>query len=273
VKLWQICVLGLLTGCLGETFSLNGLDSSSSQSETRAHPTIDRNGDPWSDDSGAPVVDDRDAAAYDGGHADPDIGTPFYLSPNVAPDPRGRDAMLAIDGLVDHDSHDSGSIAVGPLDGSTNESDAFDGAPNSSVFVGSLSNIGTADFRISLTFTTTQKADTALVNQRTYCDFGAFWDIRVVKGSLLVETCDAVFNYAAITTRGPLVNDGKPHRVIVQRAAQKMIAYIDGTASGTADSKSSFGELPPVSSNDPCETTGQVSPFLGSIANLSVTSP
>ncbi|HEV3194269.1 MAG TPA: hypothetical protein VGY54_27375 [Polyangiaceae bacterium] len=72
---------------------------------------------------------------------------------------------------------------------------------------------------------------------------------------------------------GPLVNDGKPHRVIVQRAAQKIIAYVDGVECGHGDSKSSLGQLPPVSSKDPCEATGQFSPFLGSIANLSVTSP
>jgi len=273
VKPWQTCALGLLTGCLGDTFGLGGLDASSSQTQARSHPIIDGNRDPWSGDSGSPVVDDGDGAAPDGGQADPDVGTQLYLSPNAVPVARGRDAMLANDGLADHDSDDSSNIAHGPVDGSANESGAFDATPDSSAFVGSLSNIGTANFHISFTFTTTQMADTALVNQRTYCDFGAFWDIRVVKGSLFIETCDAIFNYAAITTRGPLVNDKKPHRVVVQRVAQKIIAYIDGVASGAADSKSAFGELPPVSSKDPCETVGQLSPFLGSIANLSVTSP
>jgi hypothetical protein len=273
VKPWQTCALGLLTGCSGDMFGLGGLDASSSQTQARAHPIIDGNRDPWSGDAGSPVVDDGDRAAHDGGQADPDVGTQLYLSPNVAPVARGRDAMLANDRLADHDSGDSSDIAVGPVDGSTNESGAFDATPDGSAFVGSLSHIGTADFHISFTFTTTQIADTALVNQRTYCTFGLFWDIRVVKGALLIETCDGYFNYTAITTRGPLVNDKKPHRVIVQRVAQKIIAYIDGVASGTADSKSAFDELPPVSSKDPCETVDQLNPFLGSIANLSVTSP
>jgi hypothetical protein len=273
VKFWQTCALGLLTGCFGETFSLDGLDASSTRSEARANPTINRNRDPWSDDSGSRAVDGEDSAAYGGENTDPDVGALLNQKPSVAAHPNGDDAMVATDGPADRDSSDSSSIAVEPADASTSDSGPLQAQRDSSAFVGDLSNIGTADFHISLTVTTTQVTDSALVNQRTSCSFGLFWDIRVVKGSLLIETCDAASNYTAVTTHGPLVNNGKPHRVIVKRVAQWVTAYIDGVASGTANSKSSFGQLPPVSSKDPCETTAPFSPFSGSIANLTVTSP
>src|SRR5260370_5675970 len=272
VKLWQTCALGFLTGCFGETFNLNGVDASATQSEARAHPTIGSLGDPWSPDPDA-AIDDEGGAGHDGGNTDPEVGTPPNQNPNVDADPRSHDAMLAADGYADNDSSDSSSVAVDRADASTTESGPLQAQRDGSAFVGDFSNIGTADFHTSLTVTTTQVIDTALVNQGAVCSYGMFWDIRVVKGELLIETCDAFSNYTAVTNHGPLVNDGKPHRVIVKRVAQRITAYIDGVASGMGYSKSSFGQLPPVSSKDPCETTGQFSPFLGSIVDLTVTSP
>jgi hypothetical protein len=272
VKIWPICALGFLTGCFGETFSLDGFDARSTQSEARAHAIVGNQGDPWSPapDAG---IDDGGGTAHEGGNTDPDLGTLLNRNPTVDADRRGDDAMLAADGYADRDSGDSSSIAVEPADASTSESGPLQVKRAGSAFVGDLSNIGTADFHISLTVTAPQMTDTSLVNQRTLCSYGVFWDIRVVKGSLLIETCDAISNYTAVTTHGPLVTDGKAHRVIVKRVAQWITAYIDGVASGVGQSKSSLGPLPPVSSKDPCEATGQFSPFLGSIADLGVTSP
>jgi hypothetical protein len=184
------------------------------------------------------------------------------------------------------DSSESGSVDGGPGDSSTTESGALDAARDGSACVGDLSNIGTGDFHISLTVTTARMTRTALVNQRASCATtfcmqpDTFWDIRLLNGALFIETSDSARNCSQVTTNGAssndggaLVNDGQPHRVIVQRVAQTLTAYIDGVARGSAPSKSSFGQLPPVSKTDPCEATGNTAPFLGSIANLCVTSP
>jgi len=179
------------------------------------------------------------------------------------------------------DSSDAGSVDGGPGEGSATESGALDAARDGSACVGDLSNIGTGDFHISLTVTATGFARTALVNQRASCAStfcvqpDTFWDIRLLNGALYIETSDSVRNCSQVTTNGT-VNDGKPHRVIVQRVAQRITATIDGVPSVAPDagtSKSSFGQLPPVSKTDPCEATGSTAPFLGTIANLCVTSP
>ena len=236
-KLWHACALGLLPGCFGESvFSFDGIDASPIQGdETRIQPAANRTGDPWRQGwSGS--------ASDDGG--------------GVAAGPLSEDAMSVADGPLDQDSADSSSMAIpSPLP------------------VAGLSNIGTADFHISLTVTTTQSARTALINQRAFCWFGGFWDIRLVNGALLIETCDSSVNYTTVSTQGPLVNDGRPHRVIVERVRKRLTVYIDGIASGGGLSNSAFGLLPPVSRHDPCERAGEYGPFVGSIANLSVMSP
>jgi hypothetical protein len=243
----------LLPGCFGETFfSFDGIDASPIRGdETRIQPAANRAGDPWRQGWGG-------SASDDGG--------------GVAADPHSEDAMSVADA-------DSSSMAIGPGDANASEAAPSlvtqPGPPSqpSPLPVAGLSNIGTADFHISLTVTTTQSARTALINQRAFCWFGGFWDIRLVNGALLIETCDASVNYTTVSTQGPLVNDGRPHRVIVERVRKQLTVYIDGIASGGGLSNSAFGLLPPVSRHDPCEMAGQYGPFVGSIANLSVMSP
>jgi hypothetical protein len=151
---------------------------------------------------------------------------------------------------------------------------------------GDLSDIGTGDFHISLTLTTTQQGWAALVNQRSSCGGGMFWDVRINSGQLVVETDDGVFGPEA-SSEGPratlapdvVVNDGKPHCIRIERVAEMLSIAVDGVVAGSASSVSSFAKLPPLATGtDPCDCAdeGCVPPegaFLGAIAELCVGSP
>jgi hypothetical protein len=224
-------------------------------------------------------IGDETSPSSDGGD-ESDASSAADGSPGDDSDAQAGDSIAPESGSGD--SGDSGGVDGGPGDGNTTDSGALDAARDGSVCVGDLSNIGTGDFHISLTVTATGFARTALVNQRASCAStfcmqpDTFWDIRLLNGALFIETSDNARNCCQVTTNGPLVNDNKPHRVIVQRVAQRITATIDGVPSVPPDagtSKSSFGQLPPVSRTDPCEATGSTAPFLGSITNLCVTSP
>jgi hypothetical protein len=225
-------------------------------------------------------IGDETSPSSDGGDAS-DASSDAEGSAGDASDAHASDAIAPESGSGD--SGDSGSLDGGPGDENTTESGALDAARDGSACLGDLSNIGTGDFHISMTVTATGfAARTALVNQRASCATNfcmqpdTFWDIRLLNGALFIETSDNARNCCQVTTNGPLVNDNKPHRVIVQRVAQRITAIIDGVPSVAADagaSKSSFGALPPVSKTDPCEATGTTVPLPGTLTNLCVTSP
>jgi hypothetical protein len=130
-----------------------------------------------------------------------------------------------------------------------------------------LSNIGTADFDIALTVTTTQTGLVALVNQRQRCgSYNYWWDLRIKNGTILVET------EAVNLTSTAIVNDGTSHKVSVQRTNGRVWIYIDGLLSTSAVLVSSIGQLPPlVVGTDPCTST--TAPFAGKVADLCLSSP
>ena len=151
---------------------------------------------------------------------------------------------------------------------------------------GDLSDIGMGDFHISLTLTTTQQGWVALVNQRSSCGGGMYWDVRIDSGQLVIETDDGVFELDASsenprTTLAPgvIVNDGKPHCIRIERVAQILSIAVDGVVAGSASSISSFAKLPPLTTGtDPCDCIdeGCVPPegaFLGAVSELCVGSP
>ena len=105
-----------------------------------------------------------------------------------------------------------------------------------------------------------------------------FWDVRLQSGELLVETDDGVTTPTRVLGTGPLVNDGVAHCVSVARTAGVVTMWVDGAASGTANSVSSFAQLPGVSeAGDPCEGMGGAKDgtiqFVGTIANLCLATP
>ncbi len=157
----------------------------------------------------------------------------------------------------------------------------------STACINDLSNIKTADFHVSFRLTTSQAGWVALANQRSVCKLGAFWEIRVcspghddcpVAGGLMVETggSNASSQYNSLYSTTALA-DGQPHEITVARVAGALKITIDGRASGSGESKASFGALPPLLvGTDACiGYTGDPTVALaaGSLSNLCITSP
>jgi hypothetical protein len=137
-----------------------------------------------------------------------------------------------------------------------------------------LSNIGTADFHISLSVTTTQSGWVAVANQRAYCIPSTFWDIRIDGGFLFVEA-DDVKNYAAVESPGPRVDDGKTHNVLMVRSSGRLAVYVDDAGSSpTTPSTAWFGALPPLAiGTDVCSPSDGTMQLIGAVTNLCLASP
>jgi hypothetical protein len=146
--------------------------------------------------------------------------------------------------------------------------------PDAAPCTGDLSAIGTGDFHVSLTVTSTQTGLVALVNQRRDCVPSVFWDLRMDAGLLYVEV-DDVAHYTALSTTGAAINDGRPHDLAARRIAGTLTAYVDGVDAGSSTSLASLGALAPlVSGTDVCVTSSDGTAALaGVITNLCVTSP
>jgi hypothetical protein len=128
-----------------------------------------------------------------------------------------------------------------------------------------LSNIGTGDFRISLTLTSTQTGWVAIVNQRAVCNAGMYWDIRMDDGYIVAETDDGMYDDGGVWVEDPrttltstvTVNDGVPHCILVQRVDEMLSITIDGLLVGEATSISSFAALAPLAiGTDTCDCAG-----------------
>src|SRR5262249_43170173 len=110
---------------------------------------------------------------------------------------------------------------------------------------GDLSGIGTGDFHISFTLTTTATVLSAVLGQRGICDKGPMWDVRLTpQGELEVETDDTdVNNYTLIYTVGAM-NNGLPHAVKIARVSGALTVTVDGVVSASTLAPASFGALP-----------------------------
>jgi hypothetical protein len=158
-----------------------------------------------------------------------------------------------------------------------------------------LSNVGTGDFTISLTLTTTAMSSTgpvgtgtineigttALINQRPLCNASApFWDIRAglpPTGSpanafcIGIETDDTTADDAVDNI--VVLNDGVPHMVVVTRISGTMRISVDGVAGTPVASTSNFGALTPLAiGTDVCDhfnDDGEVS-LVGTVTNVCI---
>jgi hypothetical protein len=166
-----------------------------------------------------------------------------------------------------------GDVHAGGSDSSPGDAALSDGADAPSC-TNDLSNIGTADFTITMVVTTTQTGTVAVANQRAVCNGSAFWDVHLQDGAVQAETDDGMMHHATENTTGPLVNDGNPHSVVVQRKNEMLSVYIDGTAAGATTSTSAFGMLPQLEwGTSPCVGhTGYFS-LVGSVTDRCVNSP
>ncbi len=242
-----------------------------------AHDTEDAGG-------GVEIGSDAEGDSTPGADAPPDSASP--MDSGARDDAGGggppADAGLQPDGRSDSDAGggaDAGSNADAGNDAgdgfAMDASGASEAGRDASACTGDLSNVGTGDFHISATITTVQGGRVALANQRSACNFGVFWDIRIQNGLLFIETDDNV-HYTNLVSTGKTVNDGQPHDLLVKRAAGTLTAYVDGVASGSLSSAASLASLPPlVSRMDPCigNPNDATVTFVGTIANLCVARP
>jgi hypothetical protein len=154
-----------------------------------------------------------------------------------------------------------------------------------------LSNIGTGNFSISFTLTTTMTGESAILNQRSTCKGGNMWDVRAYFPSgpvsdlpdsgeptfgtntygIGIETDDTV-NYATLVFPSVL-NDGDPHLVNITRISGTLYISVDGAPSVATTSLSSFAQLTPLAQGtDPCVGVDGTQSFVGTLANVCVTS-
>ena len=97
-----------------------------------------------------------------------------------------------------------------------------------------LSSVGTGDFRISFTLTTTDvpapSTYMALLNQRSSCDdTQPGWDVwMTAQGNLGVEVYDGSGGAYDNITDSRSINDGAPHRVAVARSGSSLTIGVDG---------------------------------------------
>lgn len=119
---------------------------------------------------------------------------------------------------------------------------------------GDLSMIGTGDFEVKFTITTSTTAISAIVQQRAICDHSYFWDARLLNGAVFFEVDDANANYAFCQSPVAL-NDGLPHRVVVRRVAGSLSIVVDCSAPTSCPSATNLSTtLAPLGNhtNNPC---------------------
>ncbi len=137
----------------------------------------------------------------------------------------------------------------------------------------SLSGIGTADFRIAFTLTTTAAGDVALVNQRSGCDMtSTWWEVNMQGGDVGAATNAGSGEYASVGLSST-VNDGRPHRIVVGRTGGQLWYSIDSVrAAQVTPDAWALGTFPALSVGaDECP--GYVSLDRSELTDLCMSSP
>jgi hypothetical protein len=163
----------------------------------------------------------------------------------------------------------------GPTDAAANQDAEANGGCDSAACAckDDLSNIGTADFHIAFTMSTTLAGTAALANQRSLCSPGVWWDIRLTSGAVSIEMDDGK-SLAMLSSTGKTVNDGQAHDIAVMRVAGTVTISIDGASAGSLAAVASFTQLPPVKlKTDVCDGTGGQVAFTGLIRGFCARSP
>ena len=142
--------------------------------------------------------------------------------------------------------------------------------------VGSLSRVGTGDFTISMTLTTTAKVLSTMAFQRTTCDNkNDFWSVTMKPPGVLVEFGQAFVKYTAIDANAIAVNDGRTHAIDVVRRSGRVMVSVDSAVVGNDLVPQSLGTLPVVRSafGNPCEGTGGAMPLTGKVELKCISAP
>ncbi len=238
--------------------------------------------DAGGDDSEAESPGVDGAGPADGESSASDVAPPSDDA-SMAPDQGALDTGTGDDGSVgDRDDAGSGADAGPDAAGGDAEADAGtdvgsdgaaagDGGGDASdagaACSGDLSNVGTGDFHVLFSLTTTLTSSAAIANQRTTCGHGVFWDVRVAAGGGIRAETDDGTNYSNLTSTGATVNDGKSHAVVVKRASGTLSIEIDGVLSGSSPSTSALTKLAPLeTTSDPCVGTSGTVAFQGTLS-------
>lgn len=131
----------------------------------------------------------------------------------------------------------------------------------------SLSSVGTGDFAVAFRVTTRTATASALLFQRAACTSGDFWDVQIsAEGYIKLKINDA--RMLTGLTGTATLNDGRPHAVLLRRAALGLSLWVDGVTAGGAYAPQNLGPLPPlgIATGDPC--TG---PLDGTITDICLT--
>jgi hypothetical protein len=139
---------------------------------------------------------------------------------------------------------------------------------------GDLSNVGTGDFTIMFTLTTSMTTHLVeILAQRDFCGHQFFWDAQLSAGALKVELDDNQQNYTeCLGTK--VINDGQPHRVVMHRAAGILTIQVDCALDATCTAATNFSTaLPSLRRTSPC--IGNPDPpvdLVGTLSNVCVAS-
>jgi hypothetical protein len=164
------------------------------------------------------------------------------------------------------------SVGAGANDSGASSADGG-GTEAGPACLSTLSNVGTADFQIAFTLTTTATGLVALVNQRAGCDMtSTWWDVNMQNGAIGAATNIDPGGNVPVGLSAP-VNDGQPHKIVVARTSGQLWYSIDSMprSSGAPDPYA-FGAFPPLAiGTDACPgytaLDGQ-----GTISDLCITS-
>jgi hypothetical protein len=113
---------------------------------------------------------------------------------------------------------------------------------------GTLADVGTGDFSIAFTLTTSAAVRSGVISQRSVCMHSKFWDIRIGKVTggaiaMSIELDDGGANYTSFSAPAPLT-DGNPHEVKVCRKAGQVYAFADGKLLASVPNQTPFSTLP-----------------------------
>jgi hypothetical protein len=226
-------------------------------------------GDDTSTDPGNDVTAEESHSEEDS-HSDGDRGD--ATGEEVLTDV-GRDADGESDEGSRADALDESALAEATGGDVANEAEREGG--DGPACVGALSNVGAGDFRIAFSLQTSTSG-AALLNQRSVCNHGALWDVRLngsTAAALGVETDDNT-RYTKLSTSTP-VDDGVPHDIVIARAAGTLTVQVDGTLVGTAIGSAAtttlFGALPALQTGtDVCDGVDGTQPLAGTISNVCI---
>ncbi|HEX3697897.1 MAG TPA: laminin G domain-containing protein [Polyangia bacterium] len=196
--------------------------------------------------------------ASDGGFSNDTVGNDASVN-----DSGIDNGFVNADAGVDADRASDGSSTDSVIDGSPSD---IQNGPDASSCSGGLSNVHTGDFLISFTMQTDQPDNfIGLVDQRTICVNGLFWDAWLVDQHVRLELSESTdqSRYASLVSKSAPLNDNNPHDVVITRTNGVVTIVVDGALAGSQTMDQNLGSLPPLLiGNGRCPGVVAISPAI-----------